>query len=470
MEIGEARDAVATVEVEPDKMAAYLTVTRALGGAEITAAQIRQALAESRIVFGVLDETIDQVVAAGEAHRQLVAKGRGAVDGEDGRLQSLIETVKERRPRLDERDNADYRDFGGIATVREGDRLMQQIPPSFGADGKNLLGEVLPATPGKPVAFAARLKGAEVDPGNPAFLIAKISGQPVLASKGMTVEPTATLPTVDLATGNVNFEGSLNITGDVRAGMVIRASGDIHVGGMVEAAELEAGGDVVVKGGIIGQGSAHERSDSNESVARVRCGASCIAHFIENARVDAGDSIVVHKLVRQSELAAVNRIIVGKPGSDHGNIIGGQVAATLSVQAKTIGSPAGIKTRVRVGTNPVMQEKLALATSGLQAKLKKLDEIVKLLAFIESHPARVEPGIRQKAESTRALLLQETEQAQQDMDMLNSALDLAKDAKVVIERTVFENVHVEIGNKIRVTEAKRSGGKFSLMAGKIIFV
>lgn len=52
-------------------MAAYLTATRALGGAALTAEQIRQALAESRVVFGILEEAIDQAVAVGEASKKL---------------------------------------------------------------------------------------------------------------------------------------------------------------------------------------------------------------------------------------------------------------------------------------------------------------------------------------------------------------------------------------------------------------
>ena len=460
-------DAHVIVEVEPDKMAAYLTVSP--GNGALTGAQIRQALAESRVVFGILYEAVDQAAAVGTANRLLIAKGCEAVDGEDGWFKSLIELARERRPRLDEQDNIDYRDFGGIATVREGDRLMQKMPPSQGDEGTNVLGEVIPAKPGKQVAFAAHIKGAEVDPGNPAFLIAKISGQPVLSSHCMMVEPTVNLKAVDLATGNVDFEGSINITGDVRAGMVIRASGDIHVGGMVEGAALEAGGNVVVKGGIIGQGSLYARSGGADSTARVRAGASCTAYFIENAHVSAGDSIIVERLVRQSELAAVNRIVVGKRGSEQGTIIGGQVAATLSVQAKTIGSQAGIKTLVRVGTNPYMQEKLAFAASQKQAKAKKLEEVIKLLGFIENNQMRVRPETRIKAESTRLMLIQENEQAQQEMDTLNLALDLSRDARVLVEKNVFENVHVEICNKVHVTEVMRSSGKFSLMEGKVVF-
>lgn len=450
-------------------MSAYLTVAHTTDGAELTEAKIRLALAESRVVFGILGEVIAEVAAAGEATKKLVAKGREPVHGEDGRLESLIETVKERRPRLDQLDRVNYRDFGGIATVREGDRLMQKISPVQGEDGKNVLGETIQAKPGKQALFSARLKGSEVDRVSPDFLIAKISGQPVLANNGMSVEPTVNLRSVDLATGNLDFDGSINIAGNVCTGMVIRASGDIHVGGMVEGAYLEAGGDVVVKGGIIGQGSLSDNSGGNERIARVRCGASCSAHFIENARVEAGDCIIVNRLVRQSDLAAVNKIVVGKPGSDQGTIVGGLASATLSVQAQTLGSPVGIKTQVRVGTNPAMKEKLTIATGQLQAATKKLEEVVKLLGFIEGNPTRVRPETQQKAETTRLMLLQENEQAQQDLDTLNQALDLAKDARVTVEKNIFENVHVEIADKMYVTEVQRSGGVFSFAEGKIVF-
>ena len=296
--------------------------------------------------------------------------------------------VKERHPHLDERGIADYHDLGGIVTVRQGERLMQKIPPTPGEDGENILGQVIPAKPGKEAMFAPQLKGALVDPEDPAFLIAEIAGQPLLVNNGMTVEPTITFATVDLTTGNMDFEGTVNISGDVHAGMSIRATGDIHVGGTVEAAMLDAGGDVVVKGGVIGHGEVHEHPDANKKsmIARVHCGASFSARFVENASIEVGDSIMVDELVMQSELAAVNQIVVGKPGSGHGRIIGGLVEATLLVQAATIGSPAGVKTRVIVGTNPYLHEKLRQASKQLEAKSKELDEVVKLIKFIEGHP------------------------------------------------------------------------------------
>ena len=379
--------------------------------------------------------------------------------------------VKERHPHLDERGIADYRDLGGIVTVHQGERLMQKISPTLGEAGENVLGQVIPAKPGKEAMFAPQLKGAMVDPEDPAFLIAEIPGQPLLVNNGMTVEPTISFATVDLTTGNVDFEGTVNISGDVHAGMSIRATGDIHVGGTVEAAILDAGGDVVVKGGVIGHGEMHEHPDEarKSMIARVHCGASFSARFVENASIEVGDSIMVDELVMQSELAAVNQIVVGKPGSGHGRIIGGMVEATLLVQAATIGSPSGVKTRVIVGTNPYLHEKLRQVSKQLEAKSKELDEVVKLIKFIEDHPDRIKPEIKQKAENTFQALLDVIEMAQQDKDELAKQLELSVDAKVIVEKTLFGNVQVEIGGKVHWVDLQRSNGTFSLKEDEIAF-
>lgn len=472
LEIGEVRDAQVTVELAPDKMAAWIEVTPPYGGAAITAEQIRRALVDQQVVCGILDEAVNEVLSQGEAHRELIAQGREAAHGADGKLECLIEMVKERHPHLDEHGIADYRELGGIVTVHQGERLMQKIPPTLGEAGENILGQVIPAKPGKEAMFAPQLKGAMVDPDDPAFLIAEIPGQPLLVNNGMTVEPTITLPSVDLATGNIDFEGTVNISGDVHAGMSIHATGDIHIGGTVEAAILDAGGDVVVKGGVIGHGEVHEHPDASQKsmIARVHCGGSFSAHFVENASIEVGDSIMVDELAMQSELAAANQIMIGKPGSGHGSIIGGLVEASLLVQAAVIGSAAGVKTRVMVGTNPYLLEKLRLASKHLEAKNRELDEVVKLTRFIEEHPDRIKPEIRQKAENTFLALQQVIEMALQDKDELERQLEWSEDARVIVEKTVFSNVQVEMGGKIHCVELERSKGTFSLRDGEIEFV
>lgn len=287
----------------------------------------------------------------------------------------------------------------------------------------------------------------------------------------MVVEPTVTLARVDLTSGNIDFDGTVNISGDVRAGMSVRATGDIHVGGTVEAAILEAGGNVVIQGGVIGHSEMHEHpAEARKSmIARVRCGASFSARFVENASIEVGDSIMVDELVMQSELAAVNQILVGKPGSGRGRIIGGVAEATFLVQAATIGSPAGVKTRVIVGVNPYLHEKLRQADRLLEDKHKELDDVVKLIRFIEDHPDRIKPEIRQKAENTFQALLDVIEMTRQDKDELARQLELSEEARVVAEKVLFGNVQVKIGVKVFRVDLQRDRGAFSLREGEIVF-
>lgn len=471
LEIGEVRDASAAVEVAPDKMSAWLTVTPPFGGTAITQEQVDRALTAKGVTSGILEWALEQVLATGAAERTLIAQGRAVVHGEDGRLQCLIPMVKDRHPHLDEHDIADYRDLGGIVTVHQGERLMQKHPPTPGEAGENVLGQVIPAKPGKEAMYSTQLKGAMVDPEDSAFLVAEISGQPVEVSHGMTVEPTVTLKTVDLSTGNLDFDGTINITGDVHAGMSIRASGDIHVGGTVEAATLDAGGDIIVKGGIIGHGEVHDHPDDKQKsdIARIRCAGSCSAHFVENASIETGDSILVANLVMQSELAAINQIMVGKPGTGQGRIIGGLVEATLLVQAGTIGSPAGVRTRVMVGTNPYLHDKLKRTTHLLEKKAKEMDDVIKLLTYVRSHPERMPAGVLQKAENTQMALMLDMETLQEEKEQFEHELELAVDARVVVEKAIFGGAQIEIGGQIHHVEMQRGGGRFTLGEEGITF-
>lgn len=463
LEIGEVRDATVTVDIAADRMSATLTVTPPYGGASVTREQISQALEEHQVKSGILEEAIDEIVAAGEAQNRLVAQGREAVNGEDGYLQCLVDTAKERRPRLDEHGIANYRDLGGIVTVHPGERLMQKFPPAPGEPGENVLGQEIAPKPGMEAMFASKLSGATTDPSDASFLIAAIIGQPVIVDHGVEVEPTITVEAVNISTGNVDFEGTVNVTEDVQAGMHIRATGDIHVGGTVEAAVLEAGGNVVIEGGIIGHGDVrHSVDDSKSAIGRVKCGASFSARFIENAVVEAGDSIQVSDFVMQSELTAVNQILVGAPGTGKGHIIGGRAEATLLVQTAVLGSQAGAKTFVLVGTNPNLHEQVKQINKTFEAKVKELDEVIKLLTFLDKHPEKATPEIRAKADGTRVALLEVTQQLMKEKYDLEQQIKLTTNAKIVVSKTVFGGAQVEIGNKIFKMNSEHEGGTFLL--------
>ena len=93
------------------------------------------------------------------------------------------------------------------------------------------------------------------------------------------------LEEVNLATGDIQFNGSLEIKGDVGVGAVIRATGDIVIDGTVEGATIECGGSIVLKKGMNAAGH-----------GQITAGKDVVSRFFENVKVVAKGNIEVDKL------------------------------------------------------------------------------------------------------------------------------------------------------------------------------
>lgn len=466
LEIGEAKDGEASLEISPGKMEVFLTLVPPQGGKAVNRERLNQLLESKGVSFGLMGEEMERALGAGEVKHRLIAAGQPPVNGENGRLETLVTLSVKHAPRPDEHGRVDYRDLGGIVTVKEGERLMRRVPPSLGLAGQNVQGQVIAARPGQEVNFSARLNGAQVDPEDPDYLISTIAGRPVPAEGGIAVEPTITIENVDLSVGNVTFDGSINIKGSVQVGMVVRATGDIQIGGIVEAATLDSGGNIVIKGGIIG----HVEGAPEEKVgeARLRCDGSLSARFIENAMVEAGDSILVEELVLQSELSAGNLVAVGK-GAGKGRIIGGEIQAGQEVQAGIIGSPANVKTRISVGVNPHLNDRLHQTVREQEKLTREMEDIDKLLHFSEQNPGRIKGETLDRVHHTQEVLQQKAVFLQQELEDIQAQLSFAEEAKVLVGKTLYSNVLVYFGEKYYHSNDELGPGVFLLREGEIVF-
>jgi len=463
LSIGERRDGTVAVTVAPDKMTARLTITPPFGGQAVGRQQVLDALNATGVVSGILTGEIDAAIALGKIETQLIAQGRAPVHGRDAEFRALIPEIRGRHPKIDEHGISDYRELGQFVTVTKGALLMRRIPATPGAAGKTVLGAAIPSTPGKDPPFAPGLKGAKVHPKEKNLLIAEIGGHAVLVHNGVTVEPILTVQDADLSTGNLSFEGSIHVVKDVKIGMKLKASGDVIIGGIMEASDIEAGGNVSIRGGVLGHVAINDHGDAiHPSTARIRCGGSVTAHFIENASVEAGDCIIVDEEVKRSALTAVNQIVVGKQGSKKGHLIGGVTQATLLVQTIIAGSHAGVATRIEVGVNPLLHAKLDAVTQQLQHLEKEREDVERVIAYTLEHPTRINPDTMHKAERTYEKLQADIAERAQEKETLQTQMNLADNAKVVVGLRMYSGLQVKIGHKVREIDEERIGGVFSL--------
>ncbi len=445
IKLAECVDGSLHLEVSPDGLEAYLDITPAEGGAPVGISMVLAALAENGIGEGILAEAVDAAVAAGMATKVVVARGVPPVHGEDGRFESLIPEVRSRVPRVDEGGNTDYRDFGEIMVVHVGDNLMLRHPPTEAKPGLTLFGERIEANSGQDVMFSASLPGTAYAPDNPNLLQAAITGQPVVVRGGMMVEPIYKVDTVCLATGNIDFDGSVVVVGDVAPGMRVTATGDIQVGGMVDMATLEAGGSIVVKSGVMGSLGRKNVEDQH-----VHCDGCFNAAYVQQAKIDAGDSIFIDDMAMQSDLTAINHIRIGN--KKRGHIIGGHVQATLSITARVIGSPNRVRTLCEIGVNPLMHKQLLEMCKQRDGKETQLLEVSKLMDFARKNPGKLRPEMLEKARTTAASLSAEIAAMRDDQDGMTNKIELSQQSQVDVEQAIYEGVEVHMGSqRFRVT-------------------
>ncbi len=466
IEVGEAVDGKFDIRIDAGHVNAYLACTPARGGAAVTLERVLEEAKRKEITAALDLDAIRNALGEG-GDNVLIASGKAPVNGVDGKFENLIPSAKQRGPRLDERGLADFRELGEILVVHAGDSLMRRIPATSGEPGLSLSGKTIPAKPGKNVAFSKKLEGTTFSPADENLLIAATDGSPVLLQDGVAVEAIYSVEDVDLRSGNIDFPGTVNVTGSVQTGMTVKASGDIHVNDTVEGAVLIAGGDVVVKGGIVGLTA---RAGEKTRLFTVDCKGSCSANFTQNARILAGNGIFIRDSAMQSELTAAHQIIVGDKNSRKGHLVGGTACATMLVKARVIGSPARAKTIVIAGADKSLHDRLAAVAEARDVAINKLMNVIKLLELARAQPGRLPADTVKAAETTRDSINAEMTALSRDEEDLNREIAASEGAQVVAEKEFLEGVEVQFGSKRHQIVADREGGVFQLKDGELVCI
>lgn len=461
--IGERRDATLLVQLSDDAMTATMTIQPAYGGSTIALEEVERELARLGVACGILYQEITDALAKGQATRLVIAQGTAPAPGEDSQFISLIPEMAEQMPQLSDDETADYRNLGNIVSVSLGDPLVRRTRPTPGTPGMNLFGSELAASDGIDIPFAENLTGIACDLSDPDLLVAAISGHPVIVPRGVIVEPVYKLKKVDLSTGNLNFKGSLEISGDVCEGMEVTATENITVGGLVEAARIKAGWDIEVQGGVIGHGKAVEgRMINGQEMAQLDAGGTVTVQFAENAAITAGTDIIIRELAMQSDLTSGGSIIVGESGGRKGHIIGGLCRAVSLVHAVVIGSHAGVPTVIEVGVDPALNRKLEIVQDTLAEKQRQMDELTKTIAYVKENPGSMEPGLFSLKQRIYNKYQGEIAELTGEKKRLQKRMEINAQARVEVERDAFLGAQIRIGSSVTQIEEDLTAPIFTL--------
>jgi uncharacterized protein len=333
-----AEGAAAAVRVAKDEFTAWLIPWNPV---PLDAAQLFDIVGSAGIVEGLDEELVERLAGKVLDRPVVIAHGKQPQDGKDASIEYVFEALADEKARKQaeavKQDRVDFREMGAAApsSVQPGDVLARKVPPVPAVDGFTVKGKVIPAKKARDLELK-RLAGqnTEVNEDGSA-IVATTGGQAGRVGDRLAVMPVHTVDgDVDYKSGNVYFEGNLQVRGGIKPGFKVTATGAVMVGGTVEGAIIEAGGDVTISGGIVGQ---------KEGV--IRAGGSVSARFVQEAEIHAGGSVTVASEIRESTVVSGAKVTVG----GQGRIVGGVVRGRDEVEAKVAGSPSATPTTIQAG-------------------------------------------------------------------------------------------------------------------------
>ncbi|MFC1562977.1 flagellar assembly protein A [candidate division KSB1 bacterium] len=421
-----------------DQYEANIKVINPLNDGDFTSEDLKKFLGDNKIVFGIKGDEIEKIFQEEKfGQRILIAEGKRVVDGKDGEIKYYFKT--EVKPTADEQGNVNFKELSLIQNVEKGAKLAEVIPPQKGIEGCNIFGAKIPPKEGLPTVLPTG-KNANPDPNKPNIIIAEIDGNVKLKGKNIEVDPVFIVKeNVDFSTGNIDYIGSVIVNGDVKSGFSVKAKDNVQVNGVVEDTTIEAGGDVLLKTGFIGDGDGKIISQGNVMVK-----------FCENENIVCEGDVLIGDYVMHSNIQTRGNLIVTE---QKGLILGGEIYALKGIEAKTIGNESYTPTSLFVGVDKEITNKIKEKKTYLAKNIENRGEIEKTLEsfsqkkLIKKTLSEDKNSLLEKLNKTKEKLEEDEKNIVTEIEELEKKLDEFKNAIVKIIDVVYPGTSITISNK-----------------------
>ena len=431
------------VRISADKMKAYISLRRSQQ--EFTVSDVEAALRASGVVYGYNEDNIRRMIdQEGYLEPLPVAEGLPAVESVPGSFEYFFEMPEDSKPVILEDGSVDYMNVNAFVMVEEGDVIAKYTPAVQGSNGCNVLGVPIVV---KRVAELPPLRGqgfSRSEDGQ--TYTATVTGK-IQEDKGRIIISNVYEVRGDasVATGNIDFRGDVIIHGAVRDGIVIKATGSITVSDIVEGAQIEAGGDIVLKKGLLGN-----------SKAKIKCKGNLTAKFIEFCYVDVEGDIHAESFM-ESEIYCYGHIYMeGRKGK----IIGGTTIAIEGIDANIIGNSAEVPTFIRAGVDAELKYQLITIKKKIEATKSSLERVEQGLEIIsrieatgvgdpEENKSNRMQLMRVKIRDSSILSMDKLEQ-----DRLETLITNGQGVEIVVQDTIFGGTNIKIGDQLMKIKSK----------------
>lgn len=356
------------VRVSEDRMEAYLYLAEPEDdqpGYDLES--LKDMLLSEGVMEGYLEHRLKAMAKKGVYQREiLVAKGKEVIHGEDGHYELFFspdEVMKSPEIRPD--GSVDYSSVTMLQSVNVGDKLAIYHNAVAGEDGFTVDGQILKT---QVVKEQRPLRGRSIRKEGDVYY-ATDAGKIELKNGQIDIRNVHEIPgDVNLSNGGkLEFFGDIVIGGSVGTGCLVRAGRNLIVSGVVEGAEIFAGGDIVLKRGA--QGNMR---------GQIRCRGSLHANFIEQCEVNC-ESDVNANYILNSNITCNGKVTVN---GQKGGIIGGRVSGLKGVEVSFIGNDAEVLTTVHSGYEREIFDLYSQAVEKEKELKEKLQDVLEKMTIM----------------------------------------------------------------------------------------
>jgi uncharacterized protein (DUF342 family) len=461
MPLNVANDSTATVQINTDEMKAFIILTPPRpGGYDLEIDEIKSILNNNSVVVGIDDEVLSNLMDYPVYNEPiLVARGIKVVDGKNAIIHYNFKTNREDVHFEEEDGKVNFKELNIVQNVVAGQILATKEPATEGTPGRTVTNKLIPPKKGKDVNLMAGRNAKVTEDG--ASVVAEINGQVYLMGGKVVVDPVYTIQgDVSLKTGNILFLGTVIVQGNIEDGFSVKAAGNIEIHGSVGKCELDAEGDIIINGGVMGK---------NEG--KLTAGKSVYAKFIESVKIEANEGVYVQDGILHSFIDATKEIVcVGKRGA----IVGGRLRAGEMVKTKTLGSVANPETIIEVGIDP---KKRQLLLEQEEKREKAYKEMEPLKANLENlrHQKKTMKVLSQDKEELFIELQTKVGELEKQIDEANQEIkgienylaQLKSRGKIIASKKSYPGVKIYIKNAFLGIKTEYKKVAFVLQAGEV---
>ncbi|MCI9370928.1 MAG: DUF342 domain-containing protein, partial [Lachnospiraceae bacterium] len=244
----------------------------------------------------------------------------------------------------------------------------------------------------------------------------------------------------------------------VRTGFKVKAAGNIEVFGVVEGADLDAGGDVILHRGIQGM-----------SRCRIKAHGNLVSKFIESANVYVDGNINADSILNSQVSAHGDIVVTGKGG----NIIGGNVRSTTLIEATTIGTAMGVATTVEVGIDPTIKDRLKEIDEDIKnktAEVNKLDQLVTVFRKKQSMGTLEPDKLKMISQFTKTIILNKAEikELNKEREIKMSLASENENARIKVLKDIHQGTRVTVSGELLILKDKYSHCQYMKKDGEVV--